>query len=86
LYIIEEAVEEEVKDDDVIKPNIQDRLRDKAIEELREKTTKTLKSIEDKAIKAQVKVDTQKSQANRQAVYCRQLPPSGKRRKSQAHE
>ncbi len=39
-------------------------LRDKAIEELREKTTKALKSIENKTIKVQVKVDTQKAQAN----------------------
>lgn len=39
-------------------------LRDKAIEELRLKTAKAVKSLEDKATKAQVKVDTQKSQAS----------------------
>ena len=39
-------------------------LRDKAIDELRRKTTKALKSIEDKANKAQAKVETQKAQAN----------------------
>jgi multidrug resistance efflux pump len=38
--------------------------QDKDIEELREETAKALKSMEDKAIKAQAKVDTQKAQAN----------------------
>ncbi len=38
-------------------------LRDQAVEDLREKTGKTVKSLQEKAIKAQVKVDTQKSQA-----------------------
>lgn len=38
-------------------------LRDQAIEELREKTAKVLKSLEDKEFRAQTKVDTQKSQA-----------------------
>ncbi|MEN3942140.1 DUF87 domain-containing protein [Prosthecobacter sp. SYSU 5D2] len=38
-------------------------LRDEAVEELREKTAKVLKSLEAKAIRAQAKVDTQKGQA-----------------------
>lgn len=39
-------------------------LRDQAIEELRVKTARTVKSLEDKVAKARVKVDTQKSQAS----------------------
>lgn len=39
-------------------------LRDQAIEELRAKAAKTLKSLEDRAAKAQLKVDTQKQQAS----------------------
>lgn len=39
-------------------------LRDKAIEELRAKAAKTLKSLGDKQAKAQLKVDTQKQQAS----------------------
>jgi hypothetical protein len=39
-------------------------LRDKAIEELRAKAAKTLKSLDDKQAKAQLKVDTQKQQAS----------------------
>lgn len=38
-------------------------LRDQAIEELRAKAAKSLKSLEDKAAKAQLKVDTQQQQA-----------------------
>lgn len=38
-------------------------LRDQAVEDLREKTAKVLKALETKAIRAQVKVDTQKGQA-----------------------
>lgn len=38
-------------------------LRDQAIEALREKTAKVLKSLEDKEFRAQTKVDTQKSQS-----------------------
>ncbi|GAA5143044.1 ATP-binding protein [Prosthecobacter algae] len=38
-------------------------MRDAAIEELCEKTAKALKAMEEKAIRAQTKVDTQKSQA-----------------------
>lgn len=38
-------------------------LRDQAIEDLRTKTSKALKSLEEKAIRAQTKLDTQKSQA-----------------------
>ncbi|MBB5038330.1 ATP-binding protein [Prosthecobacter dejongeii] len=38
-------------------------LRDAAIEELREKTAKVFKALEEKVIRAQTKVDTQKSQA-----------------------
>ena len=39
-------------------------LRDQAIEELRVKTARTVKSLEDKVAKARVKMDTQKSQAS----------------------
>jgi hypothetical protein len=39
-------------------------LRDQAIEELRVKTARAVKSLEDKVAKARVKVDTQKSQAS----------------------
>ncbi|MES2598355.1 MAG: DUF87 domain-containing protein [Verrucomicrobiota bacterium] len=39
-------------------------LRDKAIEELRAKAAKTVKSLDDKQAKAQLKVDTQKQQAS----------------------